>query len=146
MKRVFKGMAAGAVTGLLVLLPVTESQAAVSHLKSDSGKSYKGCKNSVVMWRDGGKMFAYSKLTCSKRQAVVRASVALSGENGKTFTKSLDGCKLAKTCTSKTISLKGKKNWTFRASGDGTASGPDWGEGDLSWPTSSVAHVSYKYA
>ncbi|MFJ4714224.1 hypothetical protein [Streptomyces sp. NPDC088785] len=146
MGKALRGIAVGIATGALAFLPVVQSQAAVSHLKSGGGKSYKGCKNSVVMWRDSGKMYAYGKLRCSKEQLVVRASVALSGENGKTFKSNLKGCPSAKSCTTKTITLPGKKGWTFRASSDGTASGPDWGEGDLSWPTSSVAHVSYKYA
>lgn len=142
---ILRGLAVSAISAAAILLPVADSMAAVSNLNSASGNPYKGCTNSVVMWRDNGKMYAYSKLKCNARQAVVRASVALSGENGKTFKSALDGCKLAKSCTSRTISLSGKKGWTFRASGDGTASGADMGEGDLSWPISSVAHVSYKY-
>ncbi|MFJ3091205.1 hypothetical protein [Streptomyces sp. NPDC086838] len=139
-KRIVQGMAIGTAALGIIVASGTAAQAA----QTGKGKAYGGCTNSVTLWRKGSTVYANAKMTCKKTGLILRPTVALSGNNGKTFKSNGKACRKAKTCTTPTVSVKATKGWTYRASNSGNATLAIAGVDDYFWPTSSVAHTTYK--
>ncbi|RII09478.1 hypothetical protein DSC45_30835 [Streptomyces sp. YIM 130001] len=122
-----------------------EFAAKAANSDSDWGKSYNKCRNYVKVWQKSGKIKARGYMKCQKNVTILRPSAALSSyRKGKLqdYTHAdPKGCNLGKTCWTNTVTMKAKKGLKYHATNSGDASTGVPGEGDIAWPTSSVARV-----
>ncbi|MEU8681971.1 hypothetical protein [Streptomyces sp. NPDC048611] len=138
MKKTLRALAVGSTALACVLVTGTGAQA-----NSGSGKKYKGCVNSVTVWRSGGNVYAQGKMTCDYAMMILRPDAALSSyKKGKLQDiniHGLRGCNMAKSCKSKKISLKAHKGWSYHGTNGGTT------DVDEVWPKNTAAKVWYTY-